>query len=125
VIEVGLTLFAAERASPEDIRQIWNAIESMEAAAGDQADFVRADLEFHLAVARAAHSQLLEQFYYLVRELLSEVIAELVLLPDVKEESILLQREIARAIEMHESDRAQEAARRHMDYIEYLLRKYG
>jgi len=125
VIEVGLTRFAAERASPEDIQQIWQAIEKMEAAVALQADFVHADLEFHLAVAKAAHSHLLEQFYFLVRELLSEVITELVLLPKVKEESIQLQEEIASAIEAHDIPCAQEAAQRHMNYIDDLLQQYS
>jgi len=88
-LKLGLTRFAALRASPEDIRLIWQALEAMQTAYRMRKSFVQADLEFHLAIARASHNQLLEQFYHLVRDLLSEVITELVLLPDVKEESIV------------------------------------
>jgi GntR family transcriptional regulator, transcriptional repressor for pyruvate dehydrogenase complex len=125
VIEVGLTRFAAQRATEEDIQRIWQTIHAMETAAGDEDVFVQSDLEFHLAVARAGHNDLLEQFYHLVRELLSEVITEMVMLPRVKGESILLQRTIAEAIEAHDVPSAQEAAQAHMHYIEELLKTYG
>ena len=125
VIEVGLTRFAALRATAEDIRAIWSALGNMEAGILDELAFVQADLEFHLAVARAGHNQLLEQFYYLVRDMLSEVITEMVLLPNVKEESIVLQRLIAEAIQSHQVEKAEEAALAHMQYIETLLKCYG
>jgi len=127
VIEVGLTRFAAERATAEDIAAIWQALLDMESAAAvnNEAGFVKADLEFHLAVAKAGHNHLLEQFYHLVRELLSEVIAEMVMLPNVKQESIVLQRAIAQAIEDKDSQRAQDEAQKHMQYIEDLLRIYS
>jgi GntR family transcriptional repressor for pyruvate dehydrogenase complex len=95
------------------------------AALADEEGFVKADLEFHFAVAKAGHNHLLEQFYHLVRELLSEVIAEMVALPKVKDESIVLQRAIALAIEEKNIQRAEEAAQKHMQYIENLLRIYS
>jgi len=125
VFEVGLTRFAAQRSTGEDIQRIWQTIHEMEAVAGDEDAFVRADLDFHLAVARAGHNDLLEQFYHLVRELLSEVISEMVTLPRVKSVSILLQRAIAEAIEAHDVPHAQEAAQAHMHYIGNLLQTYG
>jgi GntR family transcriptional regulator, transcriptional repressor for pyruvate dehydrogenase complex len=125
VIEVGLTRFAALRATDEDMSAILKALQRMEAGILNELAFVQADLEFHLAVARAGHNQLLEQFYFLVRDLLSEVITEMVLLPQVKEESIVLQRAIAEAIQSHQVDRAEAAALAHMQYIETLLKCYG
>jgi DNA-binding FadR family transcriptional regulator len=127
IIEVGLTRFAAERASPEDLAAIWRALDAMESAAvsEDEDRFVQADLEFHLAVAKAGHNELLEQFYYLVRDLLSEVIAEMVSLPNVMQGSIEIQRAIARAIETHDPRKAQNAAQKHMQYIKTLLTQYS
>jgi GntR family transcriptional regulator, transcriptional repressor for pyruvate dehydrogenase complex len=126
VIEVGLTAFAAERANADDIAHIWESLEAMRAAGyDDEGAFVKADLEFHLAIAKAGHSHLLEQFYYLVRELLSEVITELVMLPQVKDQSIIIQKAIAEAIEAHDIQRAQDAGRSHMQYIDDLLKTYS
>lgn len=121
VIEVALTELAAERATPEDIEQIWKALQAMEAAGDDDAGFVLADLEFHLAVARAGRNPLLEQIYHLSRRLLSKVIADWVSQPGVKEESIRIQRKIAQAIERGDSVQARQAAEDHMTYIAGLL----
>jgi hypothetical protein len=120
-IEVALTELAAERATPADTKQIRQALRAMEDAAQDEQNFVEADLEFHLAVARAGRNQLLEQFYHLSRKLLAEVIAGCVRLPGVKEESIRIQGIIVQAIEEKEPHLAKKAALDHMAYIERLL----
>ena len=124
VVEVALTKLAAERANKDDIQRISEALEAMETAQNDD-EFVEADLEFHLAVARAGHNELLEQFYHLTRSLVSQVITEMVMLPDVKRNSIRLQRSIAQAIEKSDVKEAQKAALEHMDYIESLLTAYA
>jgi GntR family transcriptional repressor for pyruvate dehydrogenase complex len=121
VVEVALTELAAKRATAEDIGQIKQALRAMEDARQNEQAFVRADLEFHLAVARAGRNQLLEQFYHLSRKLLAEVIAECVRLPGVKEESIRIQGAIAQAIEGQDAHLARQAALDHMDYIQHLL----
>lgn len=121
VIEVALTEFAAERAAPEDIKRIWDAVKAMEATVADDEAFVEADLEFHLAAARAGHNELLEQFYHLSRKLLSEVITEMIKLPNVKQDSIRLQRAIAQAIEQRDPPKARQTAIDHMEYVACLL----
>ena len=121
VIEVALTEFAAQRATTEDIERIWDALKAMEATVENEGAFVEADLEFHLAVAKAGHNDLLEQFYHLARKLLSEVITEMVRLPKVKDESIRLQKAIAEAIEQRDLHKARQAALNHWLYIGHVL----
>ena len=121
VIEVALTELAAQRATPEDIKQIWDAMMHMEETVEDTTAFVEADLEFHLAVARAGRNELLEQFYHLSRKLLFEVISEMLKVPNVKEDAIPLQRAIAQAIEQHDLRKARKAALAHMKYLDLLL----
>ncbi len=120
VIEVALTELAAQRATPENLEQIWQALSAMEAAIDDEC-FTRADLEFHLAVGRAGQNVLLEQLYHLSRGMLSKVIAGWVGRPGVKEESLRIQRTIAQAIEQGDPARARKAALDHMTYIASLL----
>jgi GntR family transcriptional regulator, transcriptional repressor for pyruvate dehydrogenase complex len=120
VIEVPLTQFAAKRATAPEIARIWAALAAMEASQ-DLEEFVRADLEFHLAVATASHNDLLKQFYLLSRDLLAEVIAELLKLPNVKEDAINVQRAIAAAIERHDAEGARLAALQHMGDVGRLL----
>lgn len=124
VVEVALTRLAAERATPDDIRQIWTALAEMKAAEDDAA-FIHADLDFHLAVARAGHNPLLEQFYYLSRQLLAEVISQVIMLPHVKDESLPLQEDIARAIAAHDVEQAVIAEQAHMQYIDRMLVTYA
>jgi len=124
VIEIALTEMAAERATREDIDRIWRALERMKARVGDTEAFVDADLDFHLAVARASKNELLEQFYHLSRKLLVEVIQEMVSLPSVKEDSIPYQRAIVESIESKDPELARRAAEEHMDYVDDLLDKW-
>ena len=74
VIEVALTGMAANRASQEGIREIRSALETMAQSFDDTPAFVKADLAFHMAVARAGQNDLLAQFYQLAHALLEEVI---------------------------------------------------
>jgi DNA-binding FadR family transcriptional regulator len=124
VIEIALTEMAAERATPEDIQDIRDALERMEVSVGDSEAFVESDLAFHLAVARAGKNQLLEQFYHLLRKLIVEVIHEMVSLPGVKEDSIPYQRAIIEAIDQRDPTRARQAAVDHMAYVDDLLNRW-
>ena len=122
VIEIALTEFAAQHATPEDIQRIEDAMSALEAAVQDDEAFVEADLEFHLAVAKAGHNELLEQFYHLSRKLLSDVIAEMTgRVPGLKEDSIRLQRAITRAVAQHDAQKARQAATDHMQYFARCL----
>ena len=121
VIEVALTEMAAGRAAPENVEEIWSALGDMEAAIQDDEQFAQADLDFHLAVARAGQNILLEQLYHLSRRMLSRAIIDWVGRPGVKEESLRLQRIIAQTIDRGDSDRARQAAMEHMTYIAGLL----
>ncbi|MGQ9682438.1 MAG: FadR/GntR family transcriptional regulator [Anaerolineae bacterium] len=80
-IEVALTVFAASRATAEDIARVERALEAMRRALADDDAFAEADLDFHLAVAQAGHNPLLEGFYHVARSMLAESIRESVRTP--------------------------------------------
>ncbi len=82
VVEVALTELAATRATADDLARIRAAMTAMRANATDLPAFIRADFEFHLAIADAGHNELLAQFYHLTRTLFNEVSYELISLPD-------------------------------------------
>lgn len=124
LIEVALTRMAAERSTVEEIASIRAALERMEASGEDTEAFVEADLDFHLAVARASKNELLEQFYHLSRRLIADAVHEVVNRPGVKSESISLQRGILAAIEDHNPESAEESARKHMGYVNRLLARW-
>jgi GntR family transcriptional repressor for pyruvate dehydrogenase complex len=121
VVEVALSEFAATRATDEDIARIRAAMTAMRENAADLPAFIRADFEFHLAIADAGHNELLAQFYHLTRTLFKEVSHELISLPTVQEKSIAIQAEVLKAIEGRDPQRARQAAEAHMQYIYRLL----
>lgn len=123
-IEVALTKMAARRATPEDIERIREAMERMECSMDDDGAFVEADLDFHLGVARAGKNELLEQFYHLSQKLIREAIQEMVGMSGVKQESIPYQRDILAAIDQGDPVRAEQAAVKHMAYVDELLDRW-
>ena len=121
VVEVALSEYAAMRATAADLTRIRAAMTAMRESADDMPAFIRADFEFHLAIADAGHNDLLAQFYHLTRTLFKEVSYELISLPTVQEESIAIQAAVLKAIEEHDPQQARQAAEAHMQYIYRLL----
>jgi GntR family transcriptional repressor for pyruvate dehydrogenase complex len=120
-IEVALAELAARKATSEDVEQIWAALNQAHEVIADDADFVSADWDFHLAIAEAAHNELLQAFYHLARELLLDFIEDAIRLPNVKEEATEYHVAQARAIEQHDPDKARQAALDHMLYVKERL----
>lgn len=112
-IEIALTVFAAERATAEDIDRIEEALEGMRQTLADDDAFTEADLVFHLAVAQAGRNPLLEGFYHLARGMLTEAIKESVAIQPVKDPkgTIVKQQErILAAIRAHDARAARRRA---------------
>ena len=123
IIEVALAELAAKKATPQDIKAIWAALEAQKNAIPDDEEFVKADWDFHLAVAKAGHNVLLETFYYLARELLVDFIKDAIRLPNVKEEASQYHIMEAEAIEQRDVEKARQAALDHMLYVKERLRQ--
>jgi len=72
LIEVELAGLAAERATPENLKQIAEQLRHMEKAKRNPQDFVQADVKFHLAIGQAASSSILMNALHLIRNLLQK-----------------------------------------------------
>ena len=118
LIEVELARLAAQRATQEDIARMEEALSRMQQAMDDDEAFTEADLEFHLAVAQAGQNQLLEGFYHIAREMLSELIREIIKIPGVKEKGLQEQAKVVEAIRARDP----EAAR---GYAEVVMNNLG
>jgi GntR family transcriptional repressor for pyruvate dehydrogenase complex len=75
-LERELAELAAERATAEELAEIGKHLEAMEKGASDQAAFLESDLNFHLAIARAAHNRILENAVQMLRNLMRQWISE-------------------------------------------------
>jgi GntR family transcriptional repressor for pyruvate dehydrogenase complex len=120
-LEVSLAELAAQKATEAEIEEMFRHLEHAQRLLGDDREFVRVDWDFHMTVARATHNVLLEAFYTLSRELLIELITDVIKLPLVKEEASALHREQAEAIARHDMAGATAAARKHMLYLEQKM----
>jgi GntR family transcriptional regulator, transcriptional repressor for pyruvate dehydrogenase complex len=120
-LEVALAELAAEKATPQEIEQMLSHLAAAQEVITDDDAFVREDWDFHMTVARATHNVLLEAFYNLSRELLIELIRDVIRIPLVKQEASQLHLEEAQAIAAHDVDAAREAARKHMLYIKHRM----
>jgi DNA-binding FadR family transcriptional regulator len=124
VIEGALTRLAAERATQDNIGEIEAAIHEMQASIEDSPAFVRADIRFHLAVARASKNEILLQTYHLIRSLLEEVVRQADELPGGKERALVNHGQILTGIKTHQPEIAQSAAEQQVaDAIEFYKRK--
>ncbi len=84
VVEVELAGLAAERATPEDMVAIGKKLEAMKAPS-DEAEFLGADLEFHLAVARAGKNRVLYNVMETLRHLIRAWMSEAFQYPETRE----------------------------------------
>ncbi len=83
LIEKDLAAMAAERATPRELQNIERAIISMRQAIDTDGSILDADMAFHLAVATAAHNDVLRNAVQLLRNLLRHWISLKLLIPDV------------------------------------------
>lgn len=120
-LEAALAELAAQKATPQDVERIWTALGQAHQVIADNDDFVGADWDFHLAIAEAAHNDLLQAFYHLARELLLDFIQDAISLPNVKEEATEYHVAQAKAIEQHDAEKARQAALDHMLYVKERL----
>lgn len=122
VLEAALTRMAAERATDEDIREIEACLAEMEEAVADDASFARADVRFHLAVARASKNEVLAQTYYFIHSLLEQAIVEADALPGGKERALVNHRALLDGIRKHNPTRAEKASRRQIAEVNLYIR---
>jgi GntR family transcriptional repressor for pyruvate dehydrogenase complex len=61
ILEVGIVDLAAERATPEDLVEMKQALDEMEVSLADPDRYIEADLDFHFALANAAKNPLFSQ----------------------------------------------------------------
>mgnify|MGYP005650988855 CR=1 FL=1 len=70
-----------------------------------------------MAVAKAGHNVLIETFYHLSRELLFDIIVEVIEKPTVKEEGSQFHKQLVEAIEKHDVEAGRLAAFKTMQHL--------
>lgn len=124
LIEVELAGLAAERAKPPDIRQLTELLAQMEHSRTDPQEFVQADVNFHLAMARAASNGILMNALHLIRNLLQQWILSAVAVKGVPDKACAQHKRLLLAIKNRDSATARKEMRKHLrDMAGYVPRR--
>ncbi|MFP7253962.1 GntR family transcriptional regulator [Virgibacillus sp. 7505] len=129
ILETGIAASAALNRSEEDLEQMEKALKEMKAYTGDPEKGEKADLAFHMIIARAANNKLLLRLMHHVSDLTAESMRETRQISlfgeDAAPEELNKQHElILQAIRAKQPDRARMAMVAHLEYVEGILRNY-
>lgn len=116
VVEVALAELAAERGTDAEHAEIGNCLALMQANFGDVEAFVRYDIEFHRAIARAAHNQVLYRVIDTLRHALHAWMVQVNSQVDDKQRFIAEHEPIYRAIRARDPAAAGQAMLVHVHH---------
>ncbi len=116
MVEPEIAALAAERANPENIAAMRDAIRAMDAAMQQADTFVEADLDFHLALADATQNPLVPALIDSIVHLLREQRKRLFLIGSAAA-SQHYHRRILDAVVAHDAGAARQAMRDHLRQV--------
>jgi GntR family transcriptional regulator, transcriptional repressor for pyruvate dehydrogenase complex len=105
---------AAQRATADDFQTLADCLERMEAHAGSIEKWSEADLDFHLAVAKATHNPFLSVLLEPLVDQLRGVIAEGYIVPGATERGLKAHIEIFNHLKSRDAEHAYEALIAHL-----------
>jgi GntR family transcriptional repressor for pyruvate dehydrogenase complex len=114
MIEVELAGLAAEHATQESLVELSGHLDRMVKAKKNPEEFVQADVNFHLAIGRAAANSILMNALHLIRNMLHEWILNAVAIEGVPEKACAQHKRILRAIRAREGVAARKEMWKHV-----------
>jgi GntR family transcriptional repressor for pyruvate dehydrogenase complex len=121
-IERGCTIMAARHRTAEDLAGIRAAVEAMEAPGIEMDEMLELDIDFHVAISRAAHNAVLElamTAIHIVRPYTNTMLVPLLSIERIARQH----RAIYRAIEARDEERARAAFDVHVAHLEELRQR--
>ncbi len=121
LLEQDLAGLAAERASLEELETIGDAVRIMRECIAADHSILEADMAFHLAIASAAHNEVLCNAVQLLRNLMRQWIYLKLLIPDVPAKVLKRHEAIYSAIRGRKPAAARSSMRKHLDETTALV----
>jgi DNA-binding FadR family transcriptional regulator len=117
VLELDMVRLAAQRRSDADLHRMADAVENMarHADPGFEADFLAADIDFHIAVAIATRNSVLEELYKDFAPGLRLALSHVITLPKVVDECLASKTLVYEAIKNRNAELARRVTERHLD----------
>ncbi|RUS46255.1 FadR/GntR family transcriptional regulator [Cohnella sp. AR92] len=128
-LEVSIASLAAEKRTEEDAAALKRIVKEMEQAVGNDLEGERTDIEFHLALVKAAHNSMLSKVLDSIMTPMELAIrevrrAELYANRTVAERLLEEHSAIAEAVAARDTAAAADGMKRHLRHIETILLKY-
>ena len=114
VLEQDVAGLAAERATDAEVEQLGAALRAMRECVAKGKPLLETDMAFHLALADAAHNEVLRNAGQLLRNLTRHWLGLKLLLPAVPAKVLKQHEAIYRAIRAHNCEAARKAMKKHM-----------
>ena len=117
ILEPGIVYLAAKNATLRDMLELQAAVEVMDAAIDDKDAFIEADIEFHLALARATQNPLIAPILDPFLDLLSIQRYETFEIRDGARRGQIYHKKILEAILHKDSAAAENAMKEHLNQV--------
>jgi GntR family transcriptional regulator, transcriptional repressor for pyruvate dehydrogenase complex len=118
MLEAEAVALAAVRHVRPDTEQMAREIAAMEAGLDSEQDFIKADLRFHMTIARAARNRLLVHLMQAIRSQLHRSLSSSFHVPGNPELAIESHRMILDAVERREPDEARRRMHEHVSSVQ-------
>lgn len=118
IIEIRAAALAAKRATQEQLEKIYSCIEKMKSFEKHDANYLRADLDFHLSLVEATGNQALYSIVQAYTPLLNKMIVELALYSENVENKQHYHENIYNALLNKDTEGARQAMRTHLNATE-------
>lgn len=117
MLEAEAAALAAERHVEPDIAEMARQIAAMQAGLQSEADFIAADLRFHMAIAQATRNRLIVHLMHAIRSQLQRSLASSFHVPGSPEHAIEMHRLILDAVAAREPDEARRRMHEHVTRV--------
>ncbi len=114
MFEAGMVRAAAEKADAKDIAALQSCVDRLEQHVGNPPDFVRADIDFHIAIAAISGNPIYTAVSEAMLGWLAEFHQELLRVPGAEQVTIREHKRILKQIAAHDATKAERAVREHL-----------
>ncbi|GAB4221614.1 MAG: FadR/GntR family transcriptional regulator [Spirochaetales bacterium] len=122
VLDPGVVVLATERASEEDLEELERIYHRMEECKDDFKAFAHADLEFHLAIAKATRNPIFIKVNTIIQDILNASMEGIVRALGIRD-GLHYHREILQALRTRDAMKAERLMREHVERTIHRLKE--
>lgn len=125
ILEINISGLAAERATATQIEEMGQSIQALKKRKITGMEFARADVSFHVNLAKAAHNPLLLALVTSLNDLMMELRLQTFSIPGIVDEAVSYHSRIIACVKAHDLIGARKAMEEHLKQSRENLNKSG